>query len=312
MRQALLLSAALLLPFLAGLGSPRLTRAILGDLRLPRILYFVLLAALGMAFWVNGHGIPPWPQARWLALALDGAVLGLSLAYAAIFAIVTNNLEDQDADRISNPTRPLVSGRVAPRPYLWAGIACLAAALALSFAARLEIGCGILAISAGYWAYSCRPLRLKRVPFVGKFVIGLNSWFAALVGWCMIGGQLLAFPPVATLLLLVPMALAANFIDLKDVEGDRAQGVRTLPVLLGRARARHVIAIGTVLTYLLGGWLVGVAWVWPLNLLGLGLHLYFLYREPYHERWVFLILLGSLLGLCLGLLLPAVGALGRA
>lgn len=296
----------LLLPPLMGLWLfPSLTRALLSDLRVPRILHFAALGGLGMALRLRETGISA--ETNWAELTVQLVAMIVVLAYAAVFAIVTNNLEDLEADRISNPDRPLVRGSVDKQAYLLAGIA--AQVLALVFALLFpcltsadpgmepELFLGILAISVGYYVYSCRPFRLKRVPIVAKLVIGFNSWVVAVCGYALAGGDWQQFPWIWSLFILLPLAFAANFIDLKDTEGDRATGVATLPVLLGEVRARHVIALATLATYVMGGVLLGVAWVYPLNAVAAIAHIYLLYRQPYDERGIFLVLLGSLLGL---------------
>ncbi len=156
---------------------------------------------------------------------------------------------------------------------------------------------GILAVSVGYFVYSCRPMRLKRVPILSKLIIGFNFLSVAVCGYALAGGDWRAFPLDWLAFILVPFSLAANFIDLKDTEGDRAQGVATLPVLLGESLARHLIAAATVATYLMGALLLDIAWVYPLNFAGAALHVYLLYRRPYDERFVFLVLMGALFGL---------------
>ncbi len=290
-----LILAGILLPVLAYPFFPVMVRVLLGDLRIPRILHYVALSGLGMALWLREEAHRPqlWQAGTWLKFA----VLVICLVYAAVFAIVINNIEDLDADRISNPGRPLVLGRVAMRPYLWAGICCECVALALAFAASVGMGWGILAISAGYFVYSARPMRLKRVPILSKLLIGFNSLCVAVCGYALAGGEWLQFPMAWLLFILIPLSLSANFVDLKDTAGDRLQGVATLPVLLGEAWARHVIAAATLATYLVGAVLLDIAWVYPLNVVGAALHIYFLYRKPYDERWIFAILMAALFGL---------------
>jgi 4-hydroxybenzoate polyprenyltransferase len=274
---------------------PRLTRELLRDLRVPRILHFVALGGLGMALHLRTFGsFESLPLGK---LAVAGGLLVAALTYAAVFAIVTNNITDLEADRISNPDRPLVRGTVDKRSYLVAGIFALVWALVIAACTHVALLWGILGISAGYYVYSCPPLRLKRIPIVAKLVIGLNSWIVAVCGFALAGGNPLEFPWIWTVFILVPLSFAANFIDLKDTEGDRATGIATLPVLLGERRARHVIVAGTLATYLMGGILLGLPWVYPLNAGAAALHIFFLYRKPYDERWVFLIHVGAIFGL---------------
>ena len=292
----LFLAAAAALPVLLGrMLQPALTGAMLRDLRLPRILHYVALAGMGMALYLH---LPENSSALRLATTwMDFAGLMLALTYAAVFAIVSNNLEDLEADRISNPGRPLPLARVEPRPYLLAGVFCQMWGLGIALIVGWEAFLGVLGISLGYFVYSCRPFRLKRVPILSKLIIGINSWVVALCGYAMAGGDWTAFPLQWTVLLLGPLALAANFVDLKDTLGDKATGISTLPVLLGEAKARALIALATAASYIMGGILLGITWVYPLNALALVAHLFFLYRKPYDERWVFLVYVNALLGL---------------
>jgi 4-hydroxybenzoate polyprenyltransferase len=290
---SVLILQGLLFPVLCLALWPGVTRAILGDLRLPRVLHYVVLAGLGAALWlrVDDRRMAIFQDIElWMRFGL----LVLCLLYAAVFAIVTNNLEDLEADRISNRGRPLVQGRVDARSYLLAGIACEVVALVLAFAAGWQMGFGILAISVGYFVYSCRPLRLKRIPILSKMLIGFNSLCVAVCGYALAGGDWRAFPLIWLIFILGPLSLAANFVDLKDTAGDRAQGVATLPVLLGEPLARHLIAAATLATYFMGALLLDILWVYPLNIMGAGMHVFFLYRKPYDERWVFLILVSAL------------------
>ncbi len=299
-----LMIAGSLTPPLLGLWlRPTLTRAILADLRFPRILYFLTMSGLGMAIRIHETGQAS--AVDWAESGLEFLALLITLSYAAIFAIVTNNLEDLEADRISNPDRPLVRGSVDKRSYLLAGV--LSQALALGFAlafpllwqSGLEINLfwGILGISVGYYVYSCRPLRLKRVPVIAKLIIGLNGWMVTVCGFALAGGAWSAFPWIWSVFILVPLSLAANFIDLKDIAGDKSTGVATLPVLLGEQNARLLIALATLGTYVMGGILLDVAWAYPLNFGAAALHLYLLYRKPYGEKLIFPLLLASLSGL---------------
>jgi 4-hydroxybenzoate polyprenyltransferase len=288
-------AVAILLPLIAAGIFPKLMRLLWADLRIPRILHYALLGAFGMALWLRHPA--HLASSNLTEVLLRWSLLASCLSYAAIFAIITNNIEDLEADRITNPGRPLVLGLIDTKSYLLAGIVAEIIALGLAFAANSQLGLGILAISLGYFVYSCRPTRLKRVPILSKMIIGFNSFCVALAGFVWAGGEWQHFPWIWAVFILAPLSLAANFIDLKDTEGDRLQGIATLPVLLGESLARHLIALATLATYVMGAILLNIAWLYPLNLLGAGLHIYFLYRKPYQEGWIFLILMAALSGL---------------
>ncbi len=279
-----------------------LLKEILKDLRPLRILHFFILTLIGAhVYYHSATDCSDDLNNDYIQQLLS---FWAALVYAAVFAIVSNNMEDIGADKISNPSRPLVKGTVDPRSYLKAGISCQFIALAISSFSGWSVLFGIIGISMGYYLYSCPPLRLKRVPFLAKFMIGLNSFIAALTGFTIIGGDPSEFPITWAVFILVPLSLAANFIDLKDTEGDRATGVQTLPVIFGEKKAKIIIAVFTVITYGMAGVLINKLWLYPAGAIGLAFHLWFLFREPFKEKPVFLIYITSLLVLAVLLLFP--------
>lgn len=294
----ILLCLGLLLPLSGILLFRQTTLAILSDLRLPRILHYVALGALGVSLYLSPRGNIP-ELGSYLPTFL---LFVLCLTYAAVFAIVTNNLEDLETDKISNPLRPLVQGRVQPRPYLYAGYFCQLVALLAASAHSLRLFIGISAISLGYFLYSCEPFRLKKIPFLAKALIGFNSFFISITGYVLYGGNYRDFPLGWAFFILIPLSLAANFVDLKDVEGDRKMGVKTLPVIWGYEKARYFIAGSTLVSYLTGAFLLGHPWTYVLSLCAAAVHIYLLFVHPYNEKPIFVVYVGSLLALSVILL----------
>ena len=98
---------------------------------------------------------------------------------------------------------------------------------------------------AAAWAYSAPPFRFKTSGWIGPAVVGLTyeglSWFT---GASVMAGALPALP---ILLVLGLYSLGAHGImtlnDFKAVEGDRATGLRSLPVTLGVERAASSLDI---------------------------------------------------------------------
>jgi chlorophyll/bacteriochlorophyll a synthase len=95
------------------------------------------------------------------------------------------------------------------------------------------------------WAYSAPPLRLKADGWAGPAVVALTyeglTWFtgAAVMLGALPSGQILA--------VLLLYSLGAHGImtlnDFKAVAGDRATGVRSLPVRLGVANAARLACL---------------------------------------------------------------------
>jgi chlorophyll/bacteriochlorophyll a synthase len=159
---------------------------------------------------------------------------------------VINDWCDRHVDAINEPDRPIPSGRVPGRwPIV---IALTGGALSLLLGAALGpwvFAATCLALFSG-WAYSSPPFRFKRSGWLGPLVCALSyeglSWFTG--ASVMLGG----LPAATTLAVLILYSLGAHGImtlnDFKAVAGDRATGLRSLPVIMGvRSAALFACAV---------------------------------------------------------------------
>lgn len=148
---------------------------------------------------------------------------------------VINDWCDRYVDAINEPDRPIPSGRV---PGYWpVRIATAGAAVSLALAALLGLWVFLATIVALFcgWAYSSAPFRFKKSGWLGPLVCALSyeglSWFTGAT--VMLGDV----PSASILLVLLLYSLGAHGImtlnDFKAVEGDRAMGLRSLPVTMG-------------------------------------------------------------------------------
>jgi len=176
----------------------------------------------------------------------DRVALGILLAGPLVCGMsqAANDWCDRHVDAINEPNRPIPSGRMPGRWGLW--IALALSVLALAVGALLGpwgFGATVVAVACA-WAYSAEPVRLKRSGWWGPGVVGLCyeglPWFTG-------AAVMLAAGPSWQITLVAALyALGAHGImtlnDFKALEGDRATGVRSLPVTLGPERAARLAA----------------------------------------------------------------------
>ena len=190
------------------------------------------------------------PVDRWQMV-----VLGVVLAGPVVCGMsqVINDWADRDVDAINEPHRPIPSGLVSPG---WAfAFAVLLSGLSLwlgSFLGVWGLGATAVAVVAA-WVYSVPPFRLKRSGWWGPGLVGLSyeslPWFT---GAAVLSVGAPSFPVVIVALLYGIGAHGIMTInDFKALEGDRATGVRSLPVVVGPDVAARIACMVMTLPQLL-------------------------------------------------------------
>lgn len=176
------------------------------------------------------------PLSRWTFL-IAGFLLAGPLVCGTSQAV--NDWFDRHVDAINEPDRPIPSGRIGGHWGLYIAIGWTVLSLAVAaFTGRWVLIATVFGLACA-WAYSAPPFRLKTSGWIGPAVVGLTyeglSWFT---GAAVMAGSL---PPVHVLVILVLYSIGAHGImtlnDFKAVEGDRATGLRSLPVVLGERPA---------------------------------------------------------------------------
>ena len=171
-----------------------------------------------------------------------------------------NDWFDRHVDAINEPDRPIPSGRIAGRWGLYIALIATALSAGVGWALGPLVFVAALVGLAFAWGYSAPPFRFKTSGWTGPLVVGLTyeglSWFTGAT--VMLG----ALPRSEVLIVLVLYSLGAHGImtlnDFKAVEGDRATGLRSLPVVMGVSGAARfacfVMAAAQVVVIALLAW----------------------------------------------------------
>ncbi len=182
-------------------------------------------------------------------LALGNLIIAGMLAWLA--SVFLNDREDLKIDEITNTDRPMATGRMSLEDYrhLFAVGSLLSLVLALTVGVKFFLL--ILAYQILAWAYSAWPFRLKRFPAVASFVSALALVTLFLSGFILLadGQDISLLPSKVFWGLLIAFTFSLPVKDLKDIEGDKRNGVWTIPVILGEGWARFVIGLGIFFSY---------------------------------------------------------------
>jgi chlorophyll synthase len=156
-----------------------------------------------------------------------------------------NDWYDRHVDAINEPGRPIPSGRIAGHWGLWiAVIGTLLSLLVAWTTGPWVLGATALGLICA-WGYSAPPFRFKVSGIWGPAVVALTyeglTWFT---GASVMAG---ALPATRVLIALALYSFGAHGImtlnDFKAVEGDRATGLRSLPVVLGVGPAARLACV---------------------------------------------------------------------
>jgi 4-hydroxybenzoate polyprenyltransferase len=109
-------------------------------------------------------------------------------------------------------------------------------AIVIGYAASPHAALFVAGVICVYQVYSASGTRLKLVPIVPSFLIGIACVFAFSIGFFtgMPHAEFADIPRALIILIFCGYTLGATIRDLKDYEGDKAGGALTIPVLFGK------------------------------------------------------------------------------
>jgi 4-hydroxybenzoate polyprenyltransferase len=211
-------------------------------------------------FVLGGHllaiGTASIAAASAVALGVGATPLLLLMAYLFSYGAYTMNRSTEfDADSVSHPERTALLGRRRRYlPLISAG--CFVLGYAIAITVNLIFFAALLVPLAFSVLYSVGSKRLVGVIGVAKLKDKLlvKNLFVSL-GWSLIpvlvGLYYLRFEEVLLVMgVFIFMRLMVNTLifDVRDVEGDRAEGIRTVPVTFGEAATYRAMAAIDVVT----------------------------------------------------------------
>ena len=236
-------------------GERRSAAALRGFLDLTRPGNVVAAGVLTFtgSFVAAGFGAAAGPVAAAVAATIFATAAGNAV----------NDYFDREVDRVNRPDRPIPRGAVTARAGLaFSGLLFLGA---VGAAVVLPLSAVAIAV-ANLLALVAYTKLFKGLPGVGNVVVAYLTGSTFLFGGAAVGR--VTDPAVVVLFALAALATLSREIvkDVEDIAGDRAEGLRTLPIVAGEptalrlgAAALVVAVAASAVPYLMGTF--GVAYV---------------------------------------------------
>lgn len=247
---------------------------------------FTLLAPMlgfisgGVTAW-GAH--PPTPVHLSVFISILIGCLMAATLNAASNSI--NQIYDLPIDRVNKPGRPLPSGKISHKEAWVLTIVFYLIAWALAwfvvpYGRPGDHSCFWIVIVASVltYLYSAPPFRTKRMGILANITIAIpRGLLLKVAGWSAVKSVFGTEPWYIGAIFGLFLLGAATTKDFSDMEGDAADGCRTLPIVYGPKKA---------------AWMISPFFVLPFLLIPLGVHLKILTGNA-----IFLYVLGLVLSL---------------
>lgn len=227
---------------------PKYFIALWKNARLPQIIYHGGLLFLGMAlafFFTDA------PLTINFFHIIGAFVLLAAVESAWLASVIANDCYDTKIDQETNQTRPLIQNTIPRELYKTFGVLFFITSLILSGIISFATLLLLLGYQALAWLYSASPLRLKRFPLLSTAFAAFAGILILILGFLVVSPEngLHTLPLPILYFLFIAYALSLPIKDFKDVKGDALDHVYTLPVILGREKAKLLLSSLLLLFY---------------------------------------------------------------
>ncbi|NTW26856.1 MAG: UbiA family prenyltransferase [Candidatus Moranbacteria bacterium] len=270
------------------IANPKLRTPLRKNLRIERIVFWFIVAAIGIFTSQKKSGSIDIQNA---ANIITLIIFFILIALNAWLAIFINDAEDVKIDAISNKNRPLAKKEISAKD--WNEIQLMLFIFIVFGLATINKATALLLILAqsAYYIYSARPLRLKKHFIFSSILVGSAAVFISMAGFFLVSPDqhITAFPAKLIFLIGISFAIISNKKDIKDYEGDKKDGMRTMPVVFGQKKANYIIATLYGLIVILMPIILNIYSMLPIAAC-IALFAFFLFtKKTYEEKYIFLL-----------------------
>lgn len=180
-------------------------------------------------------------------------ILKYDIIYASLTALLLeastfslNDYLDLEIDKKNlRIDRPLVRGDLDPKIALLIFSLLFPAGIAFSF--LVNIKCFYIALLTGFLAV-LYDMRLKKVKYIGNFYIAYTTAIPFFFGALAVSEHIPCAIIVLSLIAFIASLGREIMKDIMDMSGDKIEGVKSIPMYLGRRATSYLIAFIYILS----------------------------------------------------------------
>ncbi|EKE19734.1 MAG: hypothetical protein ACD_8C00118G0006 [uncultured bacterium] len=264
-------------------------KAFLENFPLTRIIYWSIISLIGIYISQKNYTSIDFKNITTLSSFCVIFLLGV---LNTLVAICINDKEDIGIDRVSNPNRPLAKGTITENEinkFMLVLVILIIFGLATMNTTTTFF---LIFTQMTYYLYSARPLRLKRNFISSSIIIGLASASMAMAGFFFtsINQRISVFPVEAIFIIAISFAILSNMKDIKDYEGDKQEGIQTMPVFFGLENSKKIMAFLYSIIFISIPLLTHTPSMLFFSLLCSLFSTYLFTKKQYREKYIFLVL----------------------
>ena len=239
--------------------------ALYHNARFPQVFYHGGLVSVGALLAIHFEDLS-LPTSHFSYLAF--LILILSAVFAWLTSVVVNDFYDTQIDTKTNPQRPLITGVIDRPSYRDYGVIFFLTSLLLAALVSAQTLLLVLGYQVCAWVYSAPPFRLKRFPLIATLFAASASMLLLVAGYVSLSGthSLALLPTHLLLYLLLFLTLMLPLKDFKDIAGDQADGVYTIPVIFGEVWAKRILGSFLFIIFVLSPTILNTLSLFPLAL----------------------------------------------
>ncbi|MDO8529680.1 MAG: UbiA family prenyltransferase [bacterium] len=229
--------------------------AFLKNMRPPQVVYHFGLATVGVILGTIPGDFSQrdfWQYVNFFNI-ISFILLLEAVLLSWLASVVVNDLYDRKIDAKSNVSRPLIKNLFSENEYKILGIILFSFSLLFAAIVNFKIMLILAAYQAIAWIYSAWPFRLKRFAFISTLTSAIASILIVFSGYILSSPQqnIGGFSAGIIILLIFGFTFSLPIKDFKDIEGDRENNARTIPVVFGEYWGKIIVGSGIFVSFLL-------------------------------------------------------------